>query len=631
VLFTDRPRRLSGKLFGSLSADTLTGAALAFGSFVVYLLTLSRKVGPEDAGELAASAHALGISHPTGYPLFHLMGRAFTMLPPDGWRVIVKLNLMGAVLCALAVFVLYRLFVALLRPHPFGAPNHGAGPGLDGSPLVHRIGAACGALTFAFSRTVWANATSVEVYALHVLCLGLVLLTFARALRAHAGGEAAAFRWWLLFVYVLGLSFSNHMMTVLLGPALLYAYFTTHGLGAAAWRKIASAVPVFLLALSSYLYLPVRASVAPVINWGDPSTWARFKSHVTGEFFQGSMFSSAGVFLDKAGEIGGGLPGSFGPAALAAAGLWFLGRASRRVLVFGALIFLTCVVYTFGYDFDDPNYYLNALLVLSLGCAAGVAGLSARVARRFAPQRETMVAGVLAGMVILSLLPLHWIAESRKGDDMVEDYAREVLVSLQKDATLASGDWHLLCGPSLYLQHVEGLRPDVVVLCMSLLNQLWYYKQVEAEHPGFVSEVSHRFERDVVNGMPTKAMVDNGFKALVLDRIPGRPFYFCQRLSGLRQAGFVTVPEGLVIRVFADSVPSGFIPPEPGAGLETGSSDGRFADKVREVQAHAYLTLADFHDARGNTGKVIEYLQKALLLQPDRADAREWLRARRGY
>lgn len=72
------------------------GAAIA--AFLVYARTLLPSVGYNDSGELAAAAHVLGNSHPTGYPLFSLLEMAFSLLPLGG-TVIWRMNLLSALLC----------------------------------------------------------------------------------------------------------------------------------------------------------------------------------------------------------------------------------------------------------------------------------------------------------------------------------------------------------------------------------------------------------------------------------------------------------------------------------------------------------------------------------------------------
>ncbi|MBE9565334.1 MAG: DUF2723 domain-containing protein, partial [Proteobacteria bacterium] len=49
--------------------------------FAVYLLTIIPTVVDQDSGELVAVAHGLGVAHPTGYPLWTLLARAFDFLP----------------------------------------------------------------------------------------------------------------------------------------------------------------------------------------------------------------------------------------------------------------------------------------------------------------------------------------------------------------------------------------------------------------------------------------------------------------------------------------------------------------------------------------------------------------------
>ena len=49
--------------------------------FAVYLVTLSPAVGLIDSGELAAGCNLLNILHPTGYPLYTMLGRLVSLVP----------------------------------------------------------------------------------------------------------------------------------------------------------------------------------------------------------------------------------------------------------------------------------------------------------------------------------------------------------------------------------------------------------------------------------------------------------------------------------------------------------------------------------------------------------------------
>src|SRR5215472_17615206 len=96
-----------------------TGAGIAL---LVYFLTANPSVTFTDSGELAAVATTLGIAHPTGYPLFTLLGHLWTKLPlplsPVG-----KMNLFAALCTALSVFLFYGIMLELLgRSSGAGAP-----------------------------------------------------------------------------------------------------------------------------------------------------------------------------------------------------------------------------------------------------------------------------------------------------------------------------------------------------------------------------------------------------------------------------------------------------------------------------------------------------------------------------
>ena len=51
-------------------------------SLVVYLQTLCPTVYVEGSGELIGATYLLGTPHPTGYPLFCLLGRLIAVLLP---------------------------------------------------------------------------------------------------------------------------------------------------------------------------------------------------------------------------------------------------------------------------------------------------------------------------------------------------------------------------------------------------------------------------------------------------------------------------------------------------------------------------------------------------------------------
>src|SRR4051812_43036105 len=79
-------------------APFAVGAVLVLRAFALYIATLAPSVMPGDYAEFQFSAAILGVPHPTGYPLYILLGKLFTMLPVGD--VAYRVNLSSAVYMA---------------------------------------------------------------------------------------------------------------------------------------------------------------------------------------------------------------------------------------------------------------------------------------------------------------------------------------------------------------------------------------------------------------------------------------------------------------------------------------------------------------------------------------------------
>src|SRR6185503_1451947 len=64
--------------------DLAIALALSAGVFVVYALGACRTIYVGDSGELTTAVAVLGIPHPSGYPLYVLLGKLWTLLVPVG-------------------------------------------------------------------------------------------------------------------------------------------------------------------------------------------------------------------------------------------------------------------------------------------------------------------------------------------------------------------------------------------------------------------------------------------------------------------------------------------------------------------------------------------------------------------
>jgi hypothetical protein len=610
-----------------LHNDKFVGLAPALAAFLVYLSTLAPAVSREDCGEIATSLYTLGIVHPTGYPLFTLLGWAFAHLPLGG-RVIWKLNVLVALLCSGAVYSFFRLFVFLLSEEA-RTVFQGKASAPKAHPASDLVAAAVAVLILAFSRTYWSEAISLEVYAFHLLFLSVVTSLFLRALAELQTPGPTANRWWTAFALTLGLSFSNHMMTVLLAPAFLYLYFTVHGVGGPAWRKIGRAIPPFVLGLSPYLYLPLRAAQKPLMNWGDPSTLGNLWWHVSARIYQFKMSPSYDAAFAEAVHFLSRFPAEFGyaPLLLALLGLWTIFRDNRRMLIFSLLIFLSCLFYTFSYAVDYPDYYLNAYFATAIWMVYGV-----RSVLRYAAAREGWrpAAGVLCAAFIAFPLALNYRAVDKRRNFLLEDYTRNILESLEPGALLFTSQYTTLTAIAYYLQQVEGVRTDVLVLDTQLLKFPWYYGQLERQQPWIVwgsrakmaafFRANEEFERG--DSLDSAAFVRHAFpqyvdaiRSILKKAYETHPIYVTVETGLDHTMGFEKIPSGMVFRLYRGSVPP-FVP--RGFGFRPFPENDPLVPRIKGYYAEAYFNQGAYLAlAVGDTASGLQMLREAVALKPD--------------
>jgi len=110
------PRRISRDMVITLGAFVIP--------FLLYVRTLAPTVHAMastdrttvyglDSAELAAGAYTLGIVHAPGYPLYLLLGKAFSYLPFGD--IAYRLNLMSAFFGALTVGLIYLILERYTR------------------------------------------------------------------------------------------------------------------------------------------------------------------------------------------------------------------------------------------------------------------------------------------------------------------------------------------------------------------------------------------------------------------------------------------------------------------------------------------------------------------------------------
>jgi hypothetical protein len=480
-------------------AGALLSAALAL---AVYLRTMAptitfRHYGA-DSGDLVTAAINLGVPHPTGYPLYTLLAHLFTRLPGEPAR---NVNLFSALCGALAVGVVFWTAYRLI------AVREGGGP-------LAMVAAFSAAGMLAFGQLLWSQATIAEVYSLNTLWATAVLAALV------SSGSARSY----LLALLCGMGLAHHVTAIWVLPALwpyigsLRRWLTP--------RRASVLVLCFVCGPLVYLYVPLRARIHPVPNWGLATNLSGLLWLVTGQAYQqyfGGVVPAqvlqrvvawAGIWVRDLGVVG---------LALALLGLWRAAERDRRFAAFGLTYVGLLSAYSTLYGtVDSYLYLLPAAAVAALWMAWG-AYVVLRELSHGGPttQRLTWLA-----MLVLLLLPL-LSAVSRFGDlDLSSDreaYAlgEDLLQAAAPNALIVSrGDRQTF---SLwYLRYGLRQRPDVITIDRWLLAMPWYRTDLAAGN----SELR-----------PLLQAQDDQEAALMLLSITGRPVQLTYEDEALLQHG----------------------------------------------------------------------------------------------
>jgi hypothetical protein len=282
-------------------------------------------------------------------------------------------------------------------------------------------------------------------------------------------------------------------------------------------------------------------------------------------------------------------------------------------------------VYEINYNFDDANFRLPAFFVLVLWVCIGLKGLLDAPAATF--RRVGM--GIALALPLFPLT-LNYTAEDRRMDYAAEDFARNMLASVDSGGLLYSREYKTFMGPATYLQIVESVRPDVVILGLtavpSILDQLErrypkIFDGLQREKAGYVSQynqLDHGNERtDYIHEILGELIL------LVLWKdYPQRPVYVTQATQ--LEPNVIPVPGGLTYRLYKEQNPP-VSPIRPFSVRSIRYRDAMTNELIREyAQAH---TNQGLYRAviLGDTVLGQRFLRQALTFDPDFAPAINWL------
>lgn len=694
-------------------------AAVAFvASLALYALTLAPTVTLVDSGELVVAARTLGVAHPPGFPLYVLLAHLATLVPISNVAVRVNFAsaLFAALAASMVTLVVLEAMSTNWSQVKASRPGRKRDRGKKGkpdettAPRAISLVAACltSGLLLAFSRTLWAYATIAEVYTLNALLILVIFLlmfrwrrgimeargrrddgatergddaatgrTGAGATRRESGesvtgpGGAAASRalspprpvapspphgFLYAAAFVFGLALGVHHVTVgLMLPALAALVFATEGISFFKSRRLLYAALFALAGLSIYAYLPLAASQAPIMNWGDPRTFERLWWHVTGKQYQVFFEFSLQTMANQFGDFIKLAAREFGPwwlpdaPALAITGLVQAFRRDRAVFWFLVLVIFADLIYCLGYDIaeDKDAYYLPTFIAMTIAAGFGAGWFinKARSARPSSGAARSISAAALL-LVLVAALVANLPYNNRSRYFIAADYVDNIFSTMEPGAMLLTRDWQVY-SPMLYVHELERRRDDAVIIDINQLRRSWYYDYLDRAYPStieqardkvdsFLEDLRHwehdpdLYNRDLTLNQRINSRFYEMILKLVANHIRSAPVYVTLDIAANRDGtdseltkslttSYQLVPQGLVFQVTTERE---FQQPSDAQLITRGLADGtiKFEDddvvklKVLPVYVTMLYNRGRYFAAHGRHEQAIESFKKALAL-----------------
>ena len=474
--------------------------------FIVYLITLAPSVVQIDSGELAAVQITLGIAHPTGYPLYTLLGYLFSLIPLPLTKIY-QMNLLAAIYCAAAVgFFVQSVKLALdnLDSFNFRKPTEikkvmkknrkekvnavdSKKDKTEIPEIIKLFTSAFSGMILAFSKSFWFQSTSVEVYSLHLLLICVIIFVLLKAYLQNEEQQNIFHNYWYILAVFLALGFSNHMTTLLILPGIAYIFFSKFGFNKSSIQKMILMIALFLpILLVLYSYLPIRASQQPDINWGNPIDVERILRHISGKQYQVWLFSSMEAAKKQLGYFFSSLTNEFNIALIPIIiGVLFSYSYSKKIFIFLIVVFASTVLYSINYDIVDiDSYFLLAHIALAFFSAFGIIKIHALL--KLSNHKDLIV--IITSLILtLIFASFNFKKVDQSNTQIFEDYTKSLLNSMDKKSIVISYQWDFFISASYYFQNVEGFRKDVIVIDKELLRRSWYYNQLKQNYPGILS------------------------------------------------------------------------------------------------------------------------------------------------
>ncbi len=130
---------------------------------------------------------------------------------------------------------------------------------------------------------------------------------------------------------------------------------------------------------------------------------------------------------------------------------------------------------------ERDYFYVGAYYIFSVWIAIGIVGIIDTLRKKITVSPTAIAAAsvvLFLGTIPVNLVRVNFESHDRRGDYVAWDYSYNILQTCEPDAILfTNGDNDTF--PLWYLQDVEGIRRDVRIVNLSLVNTPWYIQQMK--------------------------------------------------------------------------------------------------------------------------------------------------------
>jgi len=586
--------------------DYIFGLFVFYISFGVYLYTLTPTIGFHDSGELITCAWTLGIAHPPGYPLYTLFGKVWTTLIPIG-NIAFRMNMESALFASLAVMMVYFITLKLT------------------SKIIPSIVAS---LILAFSLTFWEQAVIAEKYTLNAFFFTLIIFILLK------WQETRSQRLLYLFSFILGLSFCHHFQTIYLVPASIFFILATLLQEALkAQRKklhrghrfsqissifnfqssiynLSKMVLLFILSLTLWVYLPLRAGQDPVLNWGDPSNWENFIFHITGQHYIG-YFSSIKESILRLLSYLNFFPSQFGYILLliALVGVVLLIMKNMFMFFFLFLIFLSNTLSSLRYNIlNIQDYYIPSFILVSILINYSLSFII-EVLSKF---RLSFLKFLF---LLLPFIPCstHYFQNNRSLFYYAYDYGMNILRPLKKEAIIFSyGDSDNF--PLSYLKMCEERKKDICNFVLTSLFCDWHIESIKKLHPKISLSFNNISYKEFIKSYDSRIVANERLNRIITFGFGKFPIYVgpgvAEEENGIRE-NFFLLPDGIFFRLLPQGIDKERLYEE----LENSPTMFLMKGKgIKDIVASKMLTNYEaVYNEKGNLYRQIYHFKKAII------------------